>query len=169
MSDNDKIISESERLQLQKMISANNAEDNTELIRKSKHSGKIQEQVQLLLTLKRKYSRLEKTNPKQFDQICVSKCGFLFKNYTDIFNKVKKDELDIQILSQFLSVLKEIEDGKLGQHEASVHIGRILKKLYIDSALRKADKLDEKYSKTKGKKKKNTTKNISWNEFKKTL
>ena len=34
MSDNDKIISESERLQLQKMISANNAEDNTELIRK---------------------------------------------------------------------------------------------------------------------------------------
>jgi hypothetical protein len=144
MTDNNKIVNESERLQLQKMIAANNAEDNTELIRKSKHSGKIQEQVQLLLQLKRKYPRLQKTNPEQFDKICVSKCGFLFQQYTDIFNKVKKDEIDLTILSQFLSVLKQIEDGKLGQHEASVQVGRILKKLYIDSALRKADKLDEK-------------------------
>ena len=137
MTDNNKIVNESERLQLQKMIAANNAEDNTELIRKSKHSGKIQEQVQLLLQLKRKYPRLQKTNPEQFDKICVSKCGFLFQQYTDIFNKVKKDEIDLTILSQFLSVLKQIEDGKLGQHEASVQVGRILKKLYIDSALRR--------------------------------
>ena len=72
-------------------------------------------------------------------------------------------------MSQFLSVLKQIEDGKLGQHEASVQVGRILKKLYIDSALRKADKLDDKHSKSKGKKKKNMVKNISWNEFKKTM
>ena len=169
MTDNNKIVNESERLQLQKMIAANNAEDNTELIRKSKHSGKIQEQVQLLLQLKRKYPRFQKTNPEQFDKICVSKCGFLFQQYTDIFNKVKKDEIDLTILSQFLSVLKQIEDGKLGQHEASVQVGRILKKLYIDSALRKADKLDDKHSKSKGMKKKNMVKNISWNEFKKTL
>ena len=169
MTDNNKIVNESERLQLQKMIAANNAEDNTELIRKSKHSGKIQEQVQLLLQLKRKYPRLQKTNPEQFDKICVSKCAFLFQQYTDILNKVKKDEIDLTILSQFLSVLKQIEDGKLGQHEASVQVGRILKKLYIDSALRKADKLDDKHSKSKGKKKKNMVKNISWNEFKKTM
>jgi hypothetical protein len=75
--------------------------------------------------------------------MCVRNCEFLFVNYTDIYNKVKKDEIDLKILGQFLIVLKEIEDGKLDQHEGAYKIGNLLKNLYIDSAVRKADKLNK--------------------------
>ena len=57
-----------------------------------------------------------------------------------------KDEIDISILGKFLAVLSKIEEGELNQHEGSFMIGSLLKELYIDSALRKADKLDKQYA-----------------------
>ena len=47
-----------------------------------------------------------------------------------------KDELNLNILGAFIRKLKEIEDGVTDQHEASVHIGQILKEMYVDSALK---------------------------------
>ena len=73
-----------------------------------------------------------------------------------------RDELDLSILNQFLTKLRDIEEGVLDQHEASVEVGGLLKKLYIDSALRR-----DKKSKGFKTKKKKSCKNISWNEFKK--
>lgn len=70
-------------------------------------------------------------------------CNFLYTNYTDIYNKIRKDEIDLEVLFHFLNVLKEIEEGGLDQHEASYKIGKLLKEMYVDSALRKADKLNE--------------------------
>ena len=61
------------------------------------------------------------------------------KQYPHLF----KDEIDIHILHQFLDVLKKIEDGHLDQHEGSFQVGTLLKKLYVDSALKKAEKLEE--------------------------
>ena len=66
-------------------------------------------------------------------------------NNQEIFNKVKKDEIDISILHKFLDVLRRIEEGELDQHEGSFLVGTILKELYVDSAIKKGDKLDEKY------------------------
>jgi len=135
-----------DRIQLEKMIQANDAEDNTAQIRDLKHSAFIHQDVGTLLNLKRDYARLAKTNPDQFDMMCVNRCTFLFNNYTDIFNKVKKDEIDLAILGRLLGVLKMIEDGKVGQHEASVEVGKLLKQIYIDSALKKSEKLDKLHS-----------------------
>ena len=132
-------MNEVERLNLQKMIQANDTEDNTPLIRDLKHSTKILEGVEVLLKLKRENTSLAKTDPKKFDSLCVEQCGFLFNHYTDIFNKVKKDEINLTILL------------------------RLLKKIYIDSALRKADKLDEA---NKEQEEKKPTEQISWAEFK---
>ena len=36
-----------------------------------------------------------------------------------------------------------IEDEKVDQHEASVLVGKLLKELYVDSALKKCRKMDE--------------------------
>jgi hypothetical protein len=135
-----------DRIQLEKMIQANDAEDNTAQIRDLKHSALIHQDVGTLLNLKRDYARLAKTNPDQIDMMCVNRCTFLFNNYTDIFNKVKKDEIDLAILGRLLGVLKMIEDGKVGQHEASVEVGKLLKQIYIDSALKKSEKLDKLHS-----------------------
>ena len=46
------------------------------------------------------------------------------------------------IFNKFLDVLKRIEDGELDQHEGSFMVGTLLKELYIDSAIKKSEKLD---------------------------
>jgi hypothetical protein len=155
-----------ERLNLQKMIKANDVEDQTGLIRETKHSDTIRSQVKELLALKAKYPRLAKTNPNEFEKMCLSKCGFLFNHYTDIFNKVNKEEIDLSILEKFLDVLKQIEDGKIDQHDGSFKVGKLLKELYVDSALKKTDKMDSKDKKKKKDKPVPKPREISWHEYK---
>jgi hypothetical protein len=164
-----------ERLQLDKLIRANDVADNTKDIRELKHSQPLKDDILTLIKLKHEYQRLAKSNPQQFDTICVSRCSFLFNNYTDIFNKVKKDEIDLNILFQLLHVLKLIEDGKLDQHSGSFEVGKLLKSIYIDSALKKADHINSARDHSDKNKDKHSKaapvlppKKISWSEFKKT-
>jgi hypothetical protein len=154
-----------DRLNLNKMIDANNVQDCTEEIRTKKHSKFIRDDVTRLISLKQKYSRLAQSNPNQFDTMCVSQCSFLFNNYMEIFNKIKKDELNLKILHQLLDVLKDIEEGQLDQHAGAFEVGKLLKTMYIDSALIKAERIDkktgEKMTVAKPKEKK-----ITWAEYK---
>lgn len=159
-------MNEKERLNLKKMIGENNSEETTDLIRKTKHSDLIKADVENLNNIKRRYERLAKSNPNEFDMLCRSKCKFLFDNYTDIFNKVKKSEIDLKLLSQFLGILKQIEDGKLDQHEASYQVGSILKQIYVDSALQKEKNNEKRNKKHVRKPKQARHKDISWAEYK---
>ena len=112
-------MNNTERLNLSKMIKTNNVVDQTERIRELKHSAILREEIQNMENLKKKYSKIMKTDPEKFDEICVSECNFLFANYTDIFNKLKKNELNLKILYNFISVLSRIENGEINQHEGS--------------------------------------------------
>jgi hypothetical protein len=106
-------------------------------------------------------------DPERINMECMNECSFLFTYYTEIFNKIKKDEIDVSILNKFIDVLKEIEDGTLDQHSGSFMVGTLLKELYIDSALKKANKLEEEREKTKESSEHVHVKNVSWHEFKK--
>lgn len=130
------------RLQLQKMIKANDVEDQTTLIRELKHSVILKKDIATLLSLKEKYG----ADHDSLNMECMVECGFLFTYYTDIYNKVRKDEIDLNILDRFLDVLRQIEDGELDQHEGSFVVGTLLKELYVDSALKKAEKLDKEHA-----------------------
>ena len=44
-----------------------------------------------------------------------SQCSWLYKNYTNIFIRLKKNELDFDILGNLIICLKEIEDSKIDQ------------------------------------------------------
>jgi GDP-D-mannose dehydratase len=83
----------------------------------------------------------------------------------DIYNKLRKDEIDVDILFQLIDKLEAIEEEKLDQHEASFEVGTILKKIYVDSALRKAEKLDKLYEKEVEPTRE--VEKISWKDFKK--
>ena len=155
-----------DKLNLQKMISANNVEDCTQDIRDKKHSGIIKQDIKTMLFLKNKHSKLVKENPSEFENICINECQFLFNNYTDIFNKIRKDELDLQLFNKFLNILKLIEDGELDQHSGSYQVGNILKEIYIDSALRKSKHLDEANGSSQVEVGQQQIKNISWNQWK---
>lgn len=154
-------MDENQRLHLQKMITANNVEDNTELIRQLKHSHILRENVNNLIMLKSKYI----DEPDKVHLDAMMECSFLFTYYTDIYNKIRKDEIDLKILFRAFDVLRDIEDGKLDQHTGAFEFGQLLKEIYVDSALRKAEKLNaetgEKEPEYKG-----PQVNISWSQYK---
>jgi hypothetical protein len=154
-------MDDKQRLQLQNMIKTNNVTDQTELIRTLKHSQILRNEVNNMVLVKAKY----RGDEEKIYQECASECNFLFTYYTDIFNKIRKDELDISILNKFIDVLKRIEDNELDQHEGSFLVGTLLKELYVDSAIKKGEKLDEKYNNERVEPKKANVQ-ISWKQFK---
>jgi len=158
-------MDKNERIQLDKMLRANNTEDCTNEIREKKHSKLLKNDVKKMIELKEKYKRLKYSNKNQYETMLKSQCSFIYEKYTDIFNRINKDEIDFDILWRFLDVLEKIETGELDQHEGSYSVGSLLKQIYIDSSIKKGEKIDKKYSKKK-KTKVDKTKNISWNEYK---
>ena len=154
-------MDQNQRLHLQKMITANNVEDQTGLIRELKHSHILREDVNNLVMLKAKYM----DDQDALNLEAMSECNFLFTYYTDLYNKIRKDEIDLKILFQFLDVLNKIEDGKMDQHEGSYEVGLLLKKIYVDSALRKADKLNAEHGNVESEYK-GPQVEISWKQFK---
>ena len=160
-------MDDNQRLQLQNMIKANNVEDQTELIRKLRHSEILSREINQLLLLKKKFNDTN-LESESFQIESIDQCNFLFTYYTDIFNKIKKNEIDLTILNKFLNVLQLIENGEVDQHEGSFMVGTLLKEIYVDSALRKAEKLNENEDADKPVLK-GPQVNISWKQFKSTL
>ena len=156
-------MDDNQRLQLQNMIKVNNVEDQTDLIRNLKHSQVLRNEINNMIMIKAKY----RGDDEKITEECVNECNFLFTYYTDIFNKVKKDEIDITILNKFLDVLRRIENGELDQHEGSFLVGTLLKELYVDSAIKKADKLNEIYDNQVINEPKKATVQMTWKQFKK--
>jgi len=153
-------MDDKQRLQLSNMIKANNVEDQTEIIRNLKHSQILRNEVNNMIMIKAKY----RGDDEKIYTESINECNFLFTYYTDIFNKIRKDEIDINILNKFLDILKRIEDGEIDQHEGSFAVGTLLKELYIDSALKKSEKLDALAEKKTEPKKAEVK--ISWKQFK---
>ncbi len=151
-----------DRLNLKKLITEYKPEETTNKIRDLKHSMKIKNDVETIILTKRKYANLKKDT---IERMCSNKASFLFNNYYNIYNRLMKDQLNLEILGRLIMVLKSIEEGRYDQHEASTIVGQILKEMYIDSALR-GEKTKSKSGKAERKKK---GKNVSWNDFKKTL
>jgi hypothetical protein len=155
------IINNKERLQLKELIDEMQCENNTDNIRKLKHSTMIRDDIRKIDTIKNQNPNLSKDH---LIQLCENQCPFLHENYTDVFNKLIKNEMDLTIMTKFLTVLKLIEDGRVDQHEGSVMVGKILKELYLDSAVRHADNLDKEHAEEKTPI--NDGKVISWKEYK---
>jgi len=157
-------IDDKTRLNFDKMLKESGASDNTSEIRTLKHSDKIRDQVSIMMDIKKKYPRLGK---RAKDSMIESQCMWLWKNYMNIFNKLKRGELNLKIFNNFLVALKGIEDGGLDQHEASVKVGKILKELYVDSAVKIKERREAREKKNK--KKYNPVKKLSWSDYKASL
>lgn len=162
-------MNDQEKLQLQRMIKENDVENQTPKIRELKHSQLIKKDVEQMLRIKLMHNQMNglkngSTNESknELHDKLISKCHFLFTYYTDIFNKIKNDEVDLSILGKFLHVLERIENNEIDQHEGSYIIGSLLKSMYVDSALRKSEK-NEHNTEPEEKVK---PKNINWKEFK---
>jgi hypothetical protein len=153
-----------ESLDLKRLIDESQCENNTENIRKLKHSILIRNDIRKMNELKKSNAALYKSNFDEFTAVSQQECAFLFNNYTDIFNKLLKDELDLRIMTKILMILKMIEDEQVDQHEGSVLVGKFLKELYIDSAIKRADNIDKEHEHERAQI--NNGKELSWKKFK---
>ena len=118
-----------ERLKLHELIKEGNVQDNTNNIRKLKHSAQLKKDVN---TIKRILTRAESLEYSFLNKSCEPYCGFMIEHYKNIYQRLLKGQVDFDILDKFLECLASIENGEKDQHEASYEIGTLLKSLYID-------------------------------------
>jgi len=93
---------------------------------------------------------------------CSKKCPFLYQKYNDLFQRILRDELDLEMLFQLLNTLKDIEDGDIDQEKGSVRVGKLLYNMFVDSINRKTAKEDESKTTTTV-----VAENMSWSDYKK--
>jgi|UniRef100_A0A6C0JCX2 hypothetical protein len=157
-------MNSNEKRQLEKLIGENDVVDNTALIREVKHSDLIKKDIIKMNILHETCGDLRERNIVAFHEKTREECSFIFTHYTEIYHKLKNREIDHSLLMRFVGILKQIEDGNLDQHEASYSVGTVLKEIYIDSALKDAERLD---SQTDNQTTKQTepAKSISWKEY----
>jgi hypothetical protein len=139
-----------ERLKLHELIKEGNVQDNTNNIRKLRHSGQLKKDV---MTIKMILSRVESLEYEYLDKTCSPHCSFIIENYKNIYQRMLKGQIDFGVLDKFLDCLESVENGLKDQHEASYEIGTILKSMYIDP------KIYEEPNKRNGI-------DIDWNEYK---
>ena len=157
-----------EKLNLKKMLAQNqDYVDHTEDIRKLKHSGLLLDGMRDIEKLKRANQEIRQLNPDQFTEMCKLAAPLLYNLYTDIFHKLVKDELNLVIMVKLIRILELIEQERLDQNEGSVMVGKILKELYVDSAVRLGDKLDKQHQdENPTPEPKPEPRNISWGTWK---
>lgn len=129
-------------LNMKALMESDDYIDNTAKIRELKHSELILEDIAKLCKLKKIYHHMRMVEEEKFNTMCRNAVPLLFNSYTDIYNKVMKDEINMELMVKFVCILKQIEEGELDQYDASVQVGTILREMYVDSAMRKADKLN---------------------------
>lgn len=133
-----------ERLNLKKMLAQSQEYvDHTEDIRRLKHSGLLLDSMRDIEKLKRANAILRADDPEAFADLCKTTAPLMYSLYTDLFNKLIKDEINLAIMIKLIRVLELIEQGQMDQNEGSVMVGKILKEMYVDSAVRLGEKLDK--------------------------
>lgn len=159
-----------DRSNLKQLIDEYDIDDTTNKIRDSKHSDLIKQDVNELINIKKTYSNLK--DSKVFNEITKKRCNFLYSNYNEIFKKIIKDEIDLNILHNLLKILKRIELGELDQHEGSYEVGMLLKQLYVDKVIKKkSNKVKKKpvtqSSVTQSTVNQSSINQLSWADYKK--
>lgn len=157
-----------EKIDLKKLVKNMPDEyvDNTDGIRSLKHSRSIHADILKMEQLKIDHADMRLSNPIQFQELCESECIFLFYKYTDIYNRLLRDEIDLAIMEKALNVLLKIEEGEIDQQEGSVIVGKLFHEIYVDSALRRSDNLDKAAAADSDSKPKYEGTSISWKEYK---
>lgn len=130
-------------LNMKSLMESDDYVNNTDHIRELKHSESILADIGKLCEIRKKFPNMRMIDERGYTDLCQNTVPFLYNHYTDIFNKVVKDELNMEMMVKFIFILKQIEDGIIDQYDASVKVGTILKEMYVDSAMRRGDNLDK--------------------------
>jgi hypothetical protein len=157
-----KEIEKTMRQHLDSLMRDEDVADATEEIRKQKNSPKIRGDLERLEQLRREYPRV---SPEVFRKMALARCSFMYEHFPDILFKLLKQEVDVKIVLRFADILGMVESGELNQHEASFQVGTILKKIHIDSVLRRDELRKQEEEEKKRRKKRKGPKKFSYAQW----
>ena len=129
-------ITEDEQVKIQELITnQTDYVDNTNDIRERKASEQLLGEIRRFEEFEKKNQKLKKDNFVQYVEKCKTICPYLNVHFNGVFNYLLKENINYDIMAQFLYVLKMIEDGKMTQQDGSGAIGKILGQIYLDPAV----------------------------------
>tara|TARA_B110000503_G_C7135877_1_gene408758 strand:- start:397 stop:990 length:594 start_codon:yes stop_codon:yes gene_type:complete len=134
-----------DRLDLKQLMrsSEGDYQDNTDGIRRLKHSDLILADIHVMEKLKVEFRDMRESRPNEFSELCRKKCSFMYNAYTDIYNRQYKDNLDTKVMEEALVTLKKIENGEINQQEGSVLMGKLFYKVFVNSAVKQEEAINE--------------------------
>jgi hypothetical protein len=153
-------LTQQEKKKLEEINKQQEYVDNTDGIRRLKHSHLIRNEILKMEKLKKEKKELREENLPAFAQLCQTTCTFLYNSYTDIYHRVYKDELDLSLMYETLNTLEKIEEGDINQEEGSVLMGKLFYKVFVESAIKRD------LEKDKEKIQKKEEKPYTWKQYK---
>ena len=155
-------IKDTMRQQLDNLMRDTDIVQSTDKIRELKHSASIRGDLDRLVALRRQHGR---ASAETFRRMALARCAFMHEHYADILFKLIKQEADIRLVYKFVDLLSAIEQGQLNQHEASFQVGTMLKKMHIDSVLRRDAAREEAEGRKKKGKGRKGPKKLSYQQW----
>ena len=61
----------------------------------------------------------------------------MYKNYKSIFDKIIKEDFNIELFKDLIDILEKIENKKIDLHEGSFLFGKKLKSIFVDNYIYK--------------------------------
>ena len=93
--------------------------------------------------LREKYESLKEENTEQYMSIFRNECSYLYTKLPEIFEKVVKQNMNLDIFEKIVLILKMIEDGQIDQTEGSGLVGKLSQELFFRPVLEPNPKTEE--------------------------
>ena len=155
-------LTDAERSILAKLQSeAENYEDNTSGIREAKHSSPLLADIRRMGPLRKKYAELKEKSMDDYLAIFQRECKYIYTQFPDVFDRVVKNDMNLDVFEKIIMILKMIEDGKVNQSEASALVGKLSQKLFFQKEAQEAIS-----GATTTKEEQENPRGMSWKEFK---
>jgi hypothetical protein len=156
-------LTEAERNILQKLqAESEDYVDNTSGIREAKHSSPLLADIRKMGDLRKRYANLRESAPDEYLNAFQRECRYIYTKFPDVFDRVVKNDMNLDVFEKIVMILKMIEDGKVNQSEASALVGKLSQKLFFNVG--DAGEAVKPSSKTEPADE--TTTGLSWKEYK---
>jgi hypothetical protein len=125
-------LTDSERSILAKLqAEAENYEDNTSGIREAKHSSPLLADIRRMAKLRTRHADLKEKSMDDYLVIFQRECKYIYTQFPDVFDRVVRNDMNLDVFEKIIMILKMIEDGKVNQSEASALVGKLSQKLFF--------------------------------------
>ena len=122
------IFNQKEKNLLDDIIKEHKIEDNTSYVVNNKKASIIRKEFYALLKIKQVHGH-EKMNLSKIQ------APYLYKNYKAIFDKIIKEDFNVELFKDLIDILEKIENKRIDLNEGSFIFGKKLKNIFVDKCI----------------------------------